>query len=152
MCSCEQPGSWSLTRISDFGYLRGHATKEDINLEVSSIHNLMKKLIKKFFYATYLTHIFHFFQFVNANTRQVQDSFRITKRQNRQDRIQDVNSCIHYTNIVSILFIRRRYYVRIADKHQIPDKTLPNDVCPSVTPSAIYILDGIGLLAARIFH
>ncbi|KAI5596132.1 hypothetical protein BDE02_03G186400 [Populus trichocarpa] len=49
-----KPGSWSLTRISDFGYLRGHATKEDINLE-----------------------------FVNANTRQVQDSFRITKRQNR---------------------------------------------------------------------
>lgn len=49
-----KPGSWSLTRISAFGYLRGHATKEDINLE-----------------------------FVNANTRQVQDSFRITKRQNR---------------------------------------------------------------------
>ncbi|KAL9407226.1 hypothetical protein Peur_004198 [Populus x canadensis] len=47
-----QPGSWSLERISEFGYLRGHATMEDINLE-----------------------------FVNSNTRQVQDSFRITKGQ-----------------------------------------------------------------------
>ncbi|KAL9370109.1 hypothetical protein Peur_041308 [Populus x canadensis] len=47
-----QPGSWSLERISEFGYLRGRATMEDINLE-----------------------------FVNSNTRQVQDSFRITKGQ-----------------------------------------------------------------------
>nr|QEZ88176.1 purple acid phosphatase 27 [Populus tomentosa] len=47
-----QPGSWSLERISEFGYLRGHATMEDINLE-----------------------------FVNSNTRQVEDSFRITKGQ-----------------------------------------------------------------------
>ncbi|KAJ6392851.1 hypothetical protein OIU77_022352 [Salix suchowensis] len=47
-----QPRRWSLVRISEFGYLRGHATMEDINLE-----------------------------FVNSNTRQVQDSFRITKGQ-----------------------------------------------------------------------
>ncbi|KAJ6428114.1 hypothetical protein OIU84_023521 [Salix udensis] len=47
-----QPRRWSLVRISEFGFLRGYATMEDINLE-----------------------------FVNSNTRQVQDSFRITKGQ-----------------------------------------------------------------------
>ncbi|KAB5572979.1 hypothetical protein DKX38_000173 [Salix brachista] len=47
-----QARRWSLVRISEFGYLRGHATMEDINLE-----------------------------FVNSNTRHVQDSFRITKGQ-----------------------------------------------------------------------
>ncbi|KAK1552177.1 hypothetical protein Q3G72_011887 [Acer saccharum] len=46
--------SWSLSRISKFGYLRGHATKEDMTLE-----------------------------FVNADTRDDEDSFRITKKQNR---------------------------------------------------------------------
>ncbi|KAK4253781.1 hypothetical protein QN277_010413 [Acacia crassicarpa] len=42
--------SWSLKRISEFGYLRGHATRQELNLE-----------------------------FVIANTTQVGDSFRITK-------------------------------------------------------------------------
>ncbi|KAL5760345.1 hypothetical protein ACOSQ2_019183 [Xanthoceras sorbifolium] len=46
--------NWSLSRISKFGYFRGHATKEDLKLE-----------------------------FVNADTREVEDSFRITKEQNR---------------------------------------------------------------------
>ncbi|KAJ0038389.1 hypothetical protein Pint_23840 [Pistacia integerrima] len=42
---------WSLSRISKFGYLRGHATKEEMKLE-----------------------------FVDADTRKVGDSFRIIKR------------------------------------------------------------------------
>ncbi|XP_028760592.1 probable inactive purple acid phosphatase 27, partial [Neltuma alba] len=42
--------SWSLKRISEFGYLRVHATRKELNLE-----------------------------FVNAKTKQVGDSFRITK-------------------------------------------------------------------------
>ncbi|KAK7258190.1 hypothetical protein RIF29_32705 [Crotalaria pallida] len=41
---------WSLVRISQFGYLRAHATKTDLNLE-----------------------------FVVSNTKNVQDTFRITK-------------------------------------------------------------------------
>ncbi|KAK9283452.1 hypothetical protein L1049_011696 [Liquidambar formosana] len=44
--------SWSLARISEFGYVRVHATKEEIKLE-----------------------------YVNSNTRKVEDSFRITKGQ-----------------------------------------------------------------------
>ncbi|XP_031284818.1 probable inactive purple acid phosphatase 27 [Pistacia vera] len=46
--------SWSLSRISKFGYLRGHATKEEMKLE-----------------------------FVNSDTSKVEDSFRITRKQNR---------------------------------------------------------------------
>ncbi|KAE9616374.1 hypothetical protein Lal_00035134 [Lupinus albus] len=42
--------NWSLKRISEYGYLRAHATRTDLNLE-----------------------------FVNSNTREVQDAFRITK-------------------------------------------------------------------------
>ncbi|KAF8396213.1 hypothetical protein HHK36_017826 [Tetracentron sinense] len=42
--------SWSLSRISEFGYARVHATREEIRVE-----------------------------FVNSNTRKVEDSFRITK-------------------------------------------------------------------------
>ncbi|XP_058782395.1 probable inactive purple acid phosphatase 27 [Vicia villosa] len=42
--------SWSLKRISEFGYLRGHATKNELNLE-----------------------------FVTSNTKEVKDTFRITK-------------------------------------------------------------------------
>ncbi|KAA8537299.1 hypothetical protein F0562_027014 [Nyssa sinensis] len=42
--------SWSLSRISEFGYVRVHATKQDLKVE-----------------------------YVNANTRKVEDSFRITK-------------------------------------------------------------------------
>ncbi|CAL0304352.1 unnamed protein product [Lupinus luteus] len=42
--------NWSLKRISEFGYLRARATRTDLNME-----------------------------FVNSNTRQVEDSFRITK-------------------------------------------------------------------------
>lgn len=42
--------TWSLSRIPEYGYLRGHATKTDIKLE-----------------------------FVNADTRKVEDSFHITK-------------------------------------------------------------------------
>ena len=34
-CGYLQVSSWSLKRISEFGYLRAHATKEEINLEVS---------------------------------------------------------------------------------------------------------------------
>ena len=30
-----QAESWSLKRISEFGYLRAHATRNDLNLEVS---------------------------------------------------------------------------------------------------------------------
>lgn len=30
-----QVDSWSLRRISNFGYVRGHATKEEIHFEVS---------------------------------------------------------------------------------------------------------------------
>ncbi|XP_062175489.1 probable inactive purple acid phosphatase 27 isoform X2 [Alnus glutinosa] len=44
--------SWSLSRISQFGYLRGHATKKELNLE-----------------------------FVNSDTKKVEDSFRIIKTQ-----------------------------------------------------------------------
>jgi hypothetical protein len=32
-----QVDSWSLSRISKFGYLRGHATKKELNLEVSML-------------------------------------------------------------------------------------------------------------------
>ncbi|KAJ0037534.1 hypothetical protein Pint_23839 [Pistacia integerrima] len=46
--------SWSLSRISKFGYLSGHATKEEMKLE-----------------------------FVNSDTSKVEDSFRITRKQNR---------------------------------------------------------------------
>ncbi|KAI5389863.1 hypothetical protein KIW84_075244 [Lathyrus oleraceus] len=42
--------SWSLKRISEFGYLRAHATKNDLNLE-----------------------------FVTSDTKEVKDSFHITK-------------------------------------------------------------------------
>ncbi|XP_030967597.1 probable inactive purple acid phosphatase 27 [Quercus lobata] len=42
--------SWSLSRISEFGFVRGNATKEEL-----------------------------YFEFVNANTRNVGDSFRIMK-------------------------------------------------------------------------
>ncbi|XP_052172070.1 nucleotide pyrophosphatase/phosphodiesterase-like [Diospyros lotus] len=42
--------SWSLARISKYGYIRVHATREDLRVE-----------------------------YVNANTRKVEDSFRITK-------------------------------------------------------------------------
>ncbi|XP_022157882.1 nucleotide pyrophosphatase/phosphodiesterase-like [Momordica charantia] len=44
--------SWSLSRVSKFGYLRGHATKEELNLEM-----------------------------VNAVTREVEDRFNIIKAQ-----------------------------------------------------------------------
>ncbi|XP_010273364.1 PREDICTED: probable inactive purple acid phosphatase 27 [Nelumbo nucifera] len=44
--------SWSLSRISEFGYIRVHATREEIMVE-----------------------------FVNSNTRNVEDRFRITKSQ-----------------------------------------------------------------------
>ncbi|KAB1224922.1 putative inactive purple acid phosphatase 27 [Morella rubra] len=44
--------SWSLSRISQFGYARGHATKEELKLE-----------------------------FVNSDTKKVKDSFRIIKTQ-----------------------------------------------------------------------
>ncbi|GAB4837173.1 hypothetical protein Ancab_002084 [Ancistrocladus abbreviatus] len=44
------PDAWSLVRISEFGYTKTHATRTELA-----------------------------FEFVNANTRQVQDSFRITK-------------------------------------------------------------------------
>ncbi|KAL9424328.1 hypothetical protein AB3S75_036252 [Citrus x aurantiifolia] len=43
--------TWSLSRVAKFGYLRGHATKQEIQLE-----------------------------FVNADTRKVEDSFRIIRR------------------------------------------------------------------------
>lgn len=43
-------GSWSLSRISQFGYVRVHSTKAEMKLE-----------------------------FVNSNSRKVEDSFRITK-------------------------------------------------------------------------
>ncbi|CAN1344540.1 Probable inactive purple acid phosphatase 27 [Linum perenne] len=48
-----QPPNWSLRRIAEFGYLRAHATKTEFNLE-----------------------------FVNANTLEAQDSFRIIKSAN----------------------------------------------------------------------
>ena len=32
--------TWSLKRISEFGYFRGHATKEELKLEVSVIFNI----------------------------------------------------------------------------------------------------------------
>uniref|UniRef100_A0A803QWS2 Purple acid phosphatase C-terminal domain-containing protein n=1 Tax=Cannabis sativa TaxID=3483 RepID=A0A803QWS2_CANSA len=47
--------SWSLSRISEFGYLRAHATKQDITLE-----------------------------FVNTGSRKIEDSFRIIKKQQDQ--------------------------------------------------------------------
>ncbi|XP_030492644.2 probable inactive purple acid phosphatase 27 [Cannabis sativa] len=47
--------SWSLRRISEFGYLRAHATKQDITLE-----------------------------FVNTGSRKIEDSFRIIKKQQDQ--------------------------------------------------------------------
>lgn len=37
--------TWSLSRIPEYGYLRGHATKTDIKLEVSIPVNLRLKLI-----------------------------------------------------------------------------------------------------------
>ncbi|KAJ7949288.1 Purple acid phosphatase [Quillaja saponaria] len=46
----DKADSWSLKRISEFGYVRAHATKEEINLE-----------------------------FVNSNTTEIEDSFRIIK-------------------------------------------------------------------------
>ncbi|KAF6175527.1 hypothetical protein GIB67_038101 [Kingdonia uniflora] len=41
---------WSLSRISEFGYVRVHATREDVSVE-----------------------------FVNSGTKKVEDSFRMTK-------------------------------------------------------------------------
>ncbi|KAH7528042.1 hypothetical protein FEM48_Zijuj05G0029800 [Ziziphus jujuba var. spinosa] len=49
--------SWSLSRIPEFGYFRGHATKEELKLE-----------------------------FVNAGTRKVEDSFLITKKKKPSNR------------------------------------------------------------------
>ncbi|KAL8531334.1 hypothetical protein ACS0TY_008093 [Phlomoides rotata] len=46
----QNDNSWSLVRISEFGYIRAHATKKDLKVE-----------------------------FVNANSGNVDDSFRITK-------------------------------------------------------------------------
>ncbi|XP_030449227.1 probable inactive purple acid phosphatase 27 [Syzygium oleosum] len=46
----DKPSDWSLIRISEFGYFRGHATPEELRLE-----------------------------YVNADTRKVQDTFRITR-------------------------------------------------------------------------
>ncbi|KAJ4825590.1 hypothetical protein Tsubulata_015243 [Turnera subulata] len=50
----DNPGDWSLIRISKYGYLRAHATWEEIDLK-----------------------------FVNSNTGDVEDHFRITKNQKR---------------------------------------------------------------------
>ncbi|XP_059434869.1 probable inactive purple acid phosphatase 27 [Corylus avellana] len=52
--------TWSLRRISKFGYVRGHATKEEMN-----------------------------FEFVNAETREIEDNFRIIKKQS--DKFVDVS-------------------------------------------------------------
>ncbi|KAF3437453.1 hypothetical protein FNV43_RR20206 [Rhamnella rubrinervis] len=48
---------WSISRISEFGYFRGHATKEELKLE-----------------------------FVNSGTRKVEDSFRITRKKKSTNR------------------------------------------------------------------
>ncbi|XWS56806.1 hypothetical protein CRYUN_Cryun09bG0117300 [Craigia yunnanensis] len=48
----DDAASWSLSRISEFGYVRAHATKDELKLE-----------------------------FVNSDTKDIEDSFRITKNQ-----------------------------------------------------------------------
>jgi hypothetical protein len=70
--------SWSLSRISQFGYLRGHATKKELNLEVG-MHALLARIYP---YAYKLSHSFpSLLQFVNSDTKKVEDSFRIIKAQ-----------------------------------------------------------------------
>lgn len=64
--------TWSLSRIPEYGYLRGHATKTDIKLEVSIPVNLRLKLIlhsicslQKFKnFNAQITKFFHFFFFM----------------------------------------------------------------------------------------
>jgi hypothetical protein len=73
-----QVDSWSLSRISQFGYLRGHATKKELNLEVS-MHALLARIYP---YAYKLSHSFpSLLQFVNSDTKKVEDSFRIIRTQ-----------------------------------------------------------------------
>jgi len=73
-----QVDSWSLSRISQFGYLRGHATKKELNLEVG-MHALLARIYP---YAYKLSHSFpSLLQFVNSDTKKVEDSFRIIKTQ-----------------------------------------------------------------------
>ena len=69
-----QGESWSLKRISEFGYLRAHATKNDLNLEVSiyilifqpqsPFHFLSKihqRIMISLFYLKYILSIIYFF-------------------------------------------------------------------------------------------
>lgn len=37
--------SWSLSRVSKFGYLRGHATKEKLSFEVSILYLRISKML-----------------------------------------------------------------------------------------------------------
>jgi hypothetical protein len=76
-CPLEQVQSWSLSRISQFGYLRGHATKKRFKLEVS-MHALLAVIF--YSYTFKLSHSFpSLWQFVNSSTKKVEDSFRIIK-------------------------------------------------------------------------
>jgi hypothetical protein len=73
-----QVDSWSLSRISQFGYLRGHATEKELNLEVG-MHALPARIYP---YAYKFSHSFpSLLQFVNSDTKKVEDSFRIIKTQ-----------------------------------------------------------------------
>ena len=85
----EQSNSWSLSRISEFGYVRGNTTKEELYFEVSMLNSTLgfdNRIYRHiFFFACISCYMFVsypcplFWQFVNANTRNVGDSFRIMK-------------------------------------------------------------------------
>lgn len=87
-----QSNSWSISRISEFGFVRGNATKDELYFEVSMLNSTLGfdcRIYRHIFFACILcVHMSVsydsypcplFWQFVNANTRNVGDSFRIIK-------------------------------------------------------------------------
>ena len=84
---------WSLARTSEFGYLRGHATKEELKLEVSETMKItadkFNPLLPMYSFLRFLFSVEHFVlysQLVNAITKHVEDSFRIIKSQDSSNR------------------------------------------------------------------
>lgn len=41
-CSWKQGNEWSLSRISEYGYVRGHATREELKMEVGIVYLLVR--------------------------------------------------------------------------------------------------------------
>lgn len=86
MVICLQAARWSLSRVSKFGYVRAHATKAEMKLEVGLIkfHSCRTKKGSRDYGVQASSSLFFFpLQFVVAETDRIEDAFRITKMQNR---------------------------------------------------------------------